>query len=211
MSDNGNGDARVLRWPGRLFSAEDLRQHLRGHTELLVTPKALLTPLALDELRTRGVRIRREALPAEQRSTDRPWGYAQEQADPLVAAAVDSLRREGTMLVPFEAQGYPGARWFQKAAEWMSCHSGCVAFCKDAALGTCLANKIAGLRAAAVGSAMQTARAVSTIGANFLVVEMPGRTLFEVRQILKSAARGTGGCSAEIAKLLGEFEGHAHR
>ena len=43
-----------------------------------------------------------------------------------------------------------------------------------------------------VATVAQAARATLTLGANLLVVEMPGRTFFEVRQMLRTAAAATG-------------------
>jgi hypothetical protein len=41
---------------------------------------------------------------------------------------------------------------------------------------------------------------IEGLGANLFAIEMPGRTFFEFRQMLKS-----------IAKVLQELDGHAHR
>ena len=48
---NASANANVLRWPGRLLTAEDLRRHLNGHDELILPPSAIITPLAAEELR----------------------------------------------------------------------------------------------------------------------------------------------------------------
>src|SRR5690349_13961661 len=98
---NGNGQVRdgtpadhVLRWSGRVVAAEDLRRSLNGHRELLVAPHAVITPLALEQLRERGVEVRRQ--PSETKAAPRTtWGYAQDRPHPLVASAVQALRREG--------------------------------------------------------------------------------------------------------------------
>jgi hypothetical protein len=44
-----------------------------------------------------------------------------------------------------------------------------------------------------------------------LAVEMPGRTFFEVRQILKALSRTAAECPQKIADVLQELDGHAHR
>ena len=88
---------------------------------------------------------------------------------------------------------------------------GRVLFCQDAALDCCLANK-GGLRAAAVSNAVQAGRALKAMGANLIVVEVPGRTFFEIRQILRTAAgAGAPVCPPEVARFILEIEGHAHR
>src|SRR5262249_22395995 len=98
---NGNGQPRadrpgehVLRWTGRVVAADDLSRSLNGHCELLVEPAAVITPLALEQLRDRGVQIRRQtAQPATTSQTI--WGYAQDRPHPLVRSAVQALERDG--------------------------------------------------------------------------------------------------------------------
>src|SRR5262245_33428583 len=97
MSANGqsrNADGLVLHWTGRVLAAEDLRRSLNGHRELVLTPQAVVTPLAAEELRARGVQVRRQA--SENKPQAAPsWGVAQERPHALVASAVQALRREG--------------------------------------------------------------------------------------------------------------------
>ena len=67
-------------------------------------------------------------------------------------------------------------------------------------------------RAAPVVTIAQAARATLTLGANLLAVEMPGRTFFEVRQILRILCCGDGpNCPEIVAALLRELDGHAHQ
>jgi hypothetical protein len=50
------------------------------------------------------------------------------------------------------------------------------------------------------------------LGANLLAVEMPGRTFFEVRQILHIlCASGEPVCPPGVACTLTELDRHAHR
>lgn len=220
MDENGqighsSADGQVLCWPGRVLAAEDVRRSMNGQREVLVADGTVITPLALDQLRASGVRIRRQtASPEEKQRTG--WGYAQERPYPSVLSAVQALQREGLAFKELKAEG--GAdrpcRWARAMALCVAsgeCHGG-VVFCRDPGLVCCVANKVAGLRAAAVGSVTQAARARLTLGANLLAVEMPGRTFFEVRQILRTLCRpGEGTCPAGVACTLQELDGHAHR
>jgi ribose 5-phosphate isomerase RpiB len=87
-----------------------------------------------------------------------------------------------------------------------------VVFCDDAGLLCCVANKVAGLRAALANTVAQAAQATLTLGANLLAVEMPGRTFFEVRQILRTCCSAAApACPAGVACTLQELDGHAHR
>ena len=88
---------------------------------------------------------------------------------------------------------------------------GGVVFCHDPGLVCCVANKVPGLRAAAVTTVAQAARATLTLGANLLAVEMPGRTYFEMRQILRLLCDGRRPVRHGVACTLQELDGHAHR
>jgi hypothetical protein len=219
---NGNGRApeataggRVLHWPGRVLSASDLRHSLNGHRELVLAPGTVVTPLAQEELRHNGVQVTRREPERKPIAGTAAWGYAEERPGPLVRSAVQALAREGV-----ELRELPGAgggltcRWARAVAECVArgeCAGG-VLFCGDAGLACCVANKVPGLRAAMVTSIGQAARASLALAANFVAVEMPGRTFFEVRQILRAVCAGPPArCPEGLACTLRELEGHAHR
>ena len=218
---NGNGQPRetpagehVLRWSGRVVAADDLRRSLNGHRELLVAPAAVITPLALEQLRERGVQVRRQS--PEPTAIPRPvWGYAQDRPHPLVRSAVQALERDGLHwreLPP--AQSASPCSWAKALAECVACgecRAG-VVFCQDPGLVCCVANKVAGLRGIAVTTVPQAGRAVLTLGPNLVAVEMPGRTFFEIRQILRILCEsGQTVCPPGVACTLQELDGHAHR
>jgi ribose 5-phosphate isomerase RpiB len=105
-------------------------------------------------------------------------------------------------------------RWARAVAEGIAggeCRGG-ILFCQDPGLVCCVANKVPGLRAVAIVSVAQATKATLTLGANLVAVEMPGRTFFEVRQILRTVcAVGAPACPAGAAGTLQELDGHAHR
>jgi hypothetical protein len=142
-------------------------------------------------------------------------GFAEERPNPFVRSAVQALRREGQTLREWpECGNDPACQWARAVAECVArgeCHGG-VVFCGDPGLVCCVANKLPGLRAAAVTTVAQAARATLTLGANLIVVEMPGRTYFEIRQILRTLCQpGVVACPAGVACTLQELDGHAHR
>ncbi|MBV9125237.1 MAG: hypothetical protein JO112_17920 [Planctomycetes bacterium] len=214
---NTAADGYVLRWPGRVLAATDVRHHLNGHRELILSPSTILTPLAVEELRARGVRITRK--PVE---TDTPvsptslptWAFAQDRPHGLVSSAVQAVRRDGLSLKELPAPFDPPCHWAKAIAECVArgeCQGG-VVFAEDPGLICCVANKVAGMRAMAVVSVAQAARAALSLGPNLVAVEMPGRTFFEVRQILRLlclSVRNT--CPDGVACTLQELDGHAHR
>lgn len=138
---------------------------------------------------------------------------AEERPYPMVRAVLASAAREGLRLREFPAVG--GGllcRWAKAVAECVArgeCVGG-VVFCDDPALVCCVANKLPGLRAAAVTTVAQAARATLTLGANLLAVEAPGRTYFELRQMVRLLCAGSI-CPDGPADTLRELDGHAHR
>jgi ribose 5-phosphate isomerase RpiB len=141
-------------------------------------------------------------------------GIGQDRPHPMVSSAIQALAREGTTFREFslEANQLP-CRWAKAVAECLArgeCAGG-VLFCDDPGLVCCVANKVSGLRAVPVVTIDQAARATLSLAANLLVVEMPGRTFFEIRQILRMLAGAMRVCPDAVACVLGELDGHAHR
>jgi ribose 5-phosphate isomerase RpiB len=85
-----------------------------------------------------------------------------------------------------------------------------VLFCRDACLACCVANKVPGVRAAAVWTVGQATRALDQLGANLLAVEMADRTYFECKELLRLCCAGSA-CPPGVACILQELDGHAHR
>ena len=220
MAANGqvpevSADGEVLRWPMRVVSAEGLRRALNGHRELVLPARAVITPLAAEEIRTNGIRVSREPVEAPLASKNARWGYAQDRPHAFVRSAVRALEREGASLKELNLQERsPPGRWARTVAECITrgeCQGG-VVFCEDAGLLCCVANKVPGLRAVVANTVAQAARATLTLGANLIAVEMPGRTFFEVRQIIRTCyAAPAPACPPGVACTLQELDGHAHR
>jgi hypothetical protein len=207
MADNG----RPLRWTGRVLAFDDVRRQLNGHGELILSPGTVVTPLAAEQLREQGVRVTRAA--AAPQAAKAAWGVAQERPHPFVESAVRSLEREGVALRPLAVCEGESCRWAQALGACVragECRGG-VVFCGDPGLVCCVANKTAGVRAVAVTTVGQAARAALTLGANLVAVEMPGRTFFEVRQILRTLCAAAAPCPPGVAGALQELDGHAHR
>jgi hypothetical protein len=143
------------------------------------------------------------------------WGYAVErQPRPMLAVALQALRREGAEPVALAECNGDAGRWVRAVAECLGrgeC-GGAVVFCDDAGLACCVANKVPGIRAAAVWTVAQAERAVRGLGANVLAVEQSGRTFYEFKQILRLCCTGPAAdCPPGVARVLRELDGHAHR
>jgi len=141
------------------------------------------------------------------------WGIAlQGQAPPMLQAALRSVRRTAPAPAPLPDCNGESCHWFRAVADCLArgeC-KGAVLFCDDAGLACCIANKVPGVRAIAVGSVMQAEQAVAGFGANLLVSETTGRTFYEFKQLLQLCCTG-GACPPGIACTLEELDGHAHR
>jgi ribose 5-phosphate isomerase RpiB len=141
-------------------------------------------------------------------------GIGQDRPHPMVSSAVQALTRDGLAFrdFPLRTDQLP-CQWARAVAECLAqgvCASG-VLFCNDPGLVCCVANKVSGLRAVPVVTIAQAARATMSLAANLLVVEMPGRTFFEIRQILRLLAGSARVCPDGVACVLQELDGHAHR
>jgi hypothetical protein len=206
MTDKPTTNGSALCWPKRLLSADDLRRHLTSQKELVLLPKTVVTPLAADELRAKGIRVRWESATSESRSAVAGgWFYAMEKRDAFVESAVQALGRDGVHLTFIEGSPRTCAEAVLKG------HAGGIAFWANAAALVCIANKIAGVRAACIVNAKQAAHAQKSLGANLYAIDVPGPTLFEIRHMLKTIVAGNAKCPDEIAKTLQELDGHAHR
>ncbi len=136
-------------------------------------------------------------------SSDRPYAY--------VEAALRTLAREGVKAREMGLVGDP-ARWARDLAEQVASGGvkAAVVFCLGPGLAACVANKVPGVRAVPVSTIAQANQAALDVAPNLLAVEMPGRTFFEVRQMLRIMFQDVP-CPAGLAEALREAEGRAHR
>ena len=145
--------------------------------------------------------------------TGSPWGYAVEgQPSTMLQIALQAVHRNGQVLQTLPQCNGEIGEWVRRVAECLrngSCRAA-VLFCRDTHLACCIANKVPGVRAAAVGTIAQARRALQQLGANLLVVEMAECTYFECKEILHLCCQGAD-CPPHIACILQELDGHAHR
>lgn len=139
--------------------------------------------------------------------------FGQDRSYPMVASAIRMLERRGHSLREWPAPTGLPCRWAKAVAECIAAGEcvGGVLFCVDPGLTCCVANKVPGLRAVPVTTVQQAARATLHLAANLLVVEMPGRTFYEIRQILEAMTIRSRLCPDGVACTLAELDGRAHR
>jgi len=143
------------------------------------------------------------------------WGYAVERPAPaMLQVALRSLRNGTPMPQPLPACNGESWHWVRTVADCLArgeCY-GAVLFCDDAGLACCVANKVPGVRAVAVDSIAQAEQALARLAANLLIVEPNGRTFYEFKQLLRLCCDCNGArCPPNLACMLQELDGHAHR
>lgn len=138
--------------------------------------------------------------------------FAQDRPHDYVAAAVKSLAREGLRLTE-DRLGSPPCLDARRIAERVASGevAGAVLFCAVPCVVACVANKVAGVRAVMVTTVHQAALSSLELAANLFVVEMPGRTFYEVKQFLRILGGTKPGLIPVLAHTLMELDGRAHR
>ena len=62
------------------------------------------------------------------------------------------------------------------------------------------------------GSIGQQPNTANALGANFVVIQMSGRSFFELKQLVRFFCGSyQPACSDELDRVIKELEGHAHR
>jgi hypothetical protein len=141
------------------------------------------------------------------------WGYAVEgRPSTMLQVALRAVHRNGHSPQSLPECNGETCDWIREIAVCLRsgrCRTA-VLFCRDAGLACCIANKVPGVRAAAVWTVEQAERALEQMGANLLVVEMAERTYFECKEMLRLCCKGAD-CPLNVACILQELDGHAHR
>ncbi|HZV06769.1 MAG TPA: RpiB/LacA/LacB family sugar-phosphate isomerase [Gemmataceae bacterium] len=147
------------------------------------------------------------------RQTGSGWGYAVEgRPSTMLQVALRTVHRNGHSPQTLPECNGETCDWIREIGECLRsghCRTA-VLFCRDAGLACCIANKVPGVRAAAVWTVGQAERALQQMGANLLAVEMSDRTYFECKEMLRLCSKG-GDCPPSVACILQELDGHAHR
>jgi hypothetical protein len=189
----------ILHWPSRVVSETELARVRGDFREIAVPKNAVVTPSAHDWLRQHGVRLVRDVEKGSKAKAN--WICAQERPFSVVASVVEALRKEGISLHAWPERGSDSViQWARKLAEEVSHGSGAIVFCHDPALVCCVANRQPRIRAASVTNVALARRALDTMAANWLAIEWPGPTYFEIKQLLALVSRTpVRDCPIELA------------
>lgn len=184
----GGGRPGVETFSGRLLSLkaiEGLREEVRV---VEVAPGTVVTPLARDVLKRRGVEIRlvsRDAI--EKLRNAGEWAFAVEEDSGSMRAV-----RRALLDAPEGWHELDGS--LDAAAAWVaeSAYRGALVVTGEAPVAVYRACQVPGVRAAAVCEVDAVDRAVRSLGLNLLVVEPSGKPIGLIRQLATTFRRGGG-------------------
>lgn len=190
----------------RVVSLAELKDRLKGVSRVVVPRGAIFTPAARDELKQRNVAIASSVAAGQGSKTVGTgkaalvMGVAEATYEPT--ALKDMLTRDGIQLELLLARGLIDA--VDRLCEAVSDGTGLgLLLTGQVAAAACLANRKAGVRAAASTSVESTAAAVASLAANLLVVDPAAKSVFELRQMTRQlVAGGPKPCPAHLTQRL---------
>ena len=165
-------------FPERLLALRHVESLAAGDRELCVAPGTVVTPLARDELKRRGIAVRwisRHEVDAVSRRGE--WAFVIEGEGGVLSA----LRRSWLD----GAEGWRELAALPDAVRWVaeSGERGVLLVTEQAAVAVWRANQVAGVRAASAETSAAVDRAIRSLGVNLLAVEPEGKPLPLLKQL----------------------------
>lgn len=195
--------ATVVALNSRVVTLAELEGKLDRAEQVIVPPRAVITPAARDELKRRGIAVGYAIAP---RAATKPrasvaWGQAETSYD--AARLIDALARTG-MTIEQTAQTGLTQMIHELSDEITKGGKPAVLLTGQAAVAVCLANRRRGVRAVLAQSVATTMQAVRGVGANLLIVDPAARTWFELNRLIGQFLAGAPYlCPAEYREQLG--------
>ncbi len=186
LATQGQAGCGVGVFAGRLFALRHAEAIAAGTREVRLAPRTVVTPLARDLLKQRGIALRPVAEGESARVAHAgEWAFANEGAaeSGLLAALRRALLDESWTAI--DAPPGAAARWVAEAP-----HRGALVLTDEASVSVWRACQVAGVRAASADDLDAVARAVRRLGVNLLVVEHPGKSISWIRQLGATFRRG---------------------
>ncbi len=187
---NGRGHGQGSSAGGEVF-AERLfalrhAEGLPGATrEVRIVPGTVVTPLARDHLKRRGIELRFVSEWQTDGRLDRgEWGFAIASESGLMTALRRAFLDGAEGWVELEGLGDAAARWVGESSR-----RGAMLMTDEASVAVWRACQFPGVRAAAVADIDAGARAGRRLGANLLVVEPSGKSISLLRQLGQTLRR----------------------
>ncbi len=208
------GQSSVLTWTSRVLTEADFRRAWQGESTVEIARNTIVTPLAREHLRDRGVALTWRAEAVSKKATT-GWSVAVEGQDSRALSVLRALASEGRAQNLIEGPGKTiRSQWYRSLAETVrdSNARGMLVFSADPAVCVCIAAKVEGVRPAQAITPAQTAKVLITLGCNLVALETTGRTFYELRQITRIVCdSGKPEAPPEVAAVLKEQDGRAHR
>jgi hypothetical protein len=177
-----NRDATTLRITDRVVSLAALEGKLNGTGRVVIASGAVITPAAQDYLRECGVQVHRENCQSQSpgRATNAVVAAAETTFD--AAGFVSSLRQRGAT-VSLAGAGEITRVISQLTTDILRSQHIALLLTDQPALAVCLANRTRGARAFSADNEEDVRRGMAAIGANLLVLEPRGRSLFQLTRL----------------------------
>lgn len=194
--------ATVVALNSRVLTLAELEGKLDRAEQIIVPPRAVITPAARDELNRRGIAIG-YAIACR---TNKPrqtavWGAAETNYEST--RLIDALAREHIAIERLAQTGLMQVI-HELSDEITKGGKPAVLLTGQAAVAVCLANRRRGVRAVLAQSVATTIQAVRAVGANLLIVDPAARTWFELNRLIGQFLAGAPYlCPGEYREQLG--------
>jgi len=201
--EDGRSADGGLRLDARVVTIEQIAGRLSGVRRVRVAPQAIVTPAVRDELQRRGI-----ALEYAQEEGPSPAGgvrliVVNARKGFQTAALTGALGRDGVQVEVATADCLIAAT-DRLAADLRAASTLGLLLTPHVAAALCLANRHAGVRAAAAGDLPDMTAAVEAVGANLLVVDPSAAAFFQLKQMASEFCRGgVRSCPAALSSKLG--------
>lgn len=181
----------------RVVSLAELNGRLGGVRTLVVAPGAVVTPALRDELERRGIKL--EYVPAPLRCAESSAGRAETGATRAVLIALGRRFDPAPLAVSLSAEGVAVeaesmdcllAATDRLAAEVRRPATLGVLCTRHVAAALCLANRHSAVRAVGDADPAALLAAVEAVGANVVVLDTAGMSLFAMRRVAVAFCRG---------------------
>jgi len=162
-----------------------LERRLNGAAKIDIAPQSILTPAAVDFLRSRRIDWTRRGQTVATSNTAK-WAIATVQQTDSIETAVNDLKSSGSIQTTEAVVGCDAA-----AADWAfdvvsRGSSGAIVLSDAPEVVACLANRQPQMRAAVVGSRFDVATISQRLGANLFCLDARRCSFFELRNILRA-------------------------
>ena len=188
---------------GRVITRADLEGQIDGLSVVTAERGAVVTPAARDYLRENKIALSYGLAPSGNGSPKVQWtlGLADTTYDP--APLLNAL---GTAFNNVQRLARSGLETVIDELADATVHSGHLGLLltHEALAAVCMANRLMGVRATLGVDVNNLTQAVAGIGCNFLIIDPAGKSLFQMRQLVKEFCRGGARrCPAKYRQRLG--------